>query len=353
MSPRTTRSACALACAALLAAGASAATAQTPTQAAMIEEIFALANLDEPDLQDLRDGSIVLGDDDILEEFELSDTNLTAVLFALVRAPLDRVATTLERTLATATLEEAAFVGTLRPGRPFPAVGFSEADAREVRRLLAFDGGGRFNLAAAEIAAIRSLAESGGRDVDAARAEVSRLVRGFLDERFRRYLARGLDGLSDYRRGGDAVTSPADELRLVESDLRVLEKYCSPVYQELIAYPEISGDLVHTYRVVKKPLNKRPAFVLMHRIVDAREDQVTVAQREFYVSHTYNSLTSLVLMLPWEGGTLVLMTTDTFTDKLAGMPSAIAKPIGRKRIRSAMLPLMEKLKRSAEAGGGG
>jgi hypothetical protein len=321
---------------------------QTATQEAMIEEIFALANLDGDDLAALRSGQIVLGDTEIIEEFEVSETNLLAALFARVDAPLQETAAGFERALDTATREDALYVASLKPDQPFPQIGFDASEKRELRRLLRYTGGGEFNLSEAEIARVQALSEDINRLDESSMARVSALYRDILDRRFRRYLEEGVSGIDDYYRKPGVLSSPSEELTKIETEAAILEKYCTNLYREIIRYPEGQKKVDHGYRVVKKMINKRPAFVLVHRAVDATDQYIFVAQREYFVGHTYNSLFALVLMLPWEGGTLVILTTDSFTDKVAGFASRIAKPIGRKRVRAAVMPLLVSLKAEAE-----
>lgn len=321
---------------------------QTATQEAMIEEIFALANLNEGDLSALRSGQIVLGDTDIIEEFEVSDANLLAVLFARVDAPLQETAAGLERALDTATREENLYAASLQPGEKFPEIGFDASEKHEVQRLLSYRRGGAFNLSEGEIARLQALSETVDRLDETAMARVSSLYRDILAQRFRSYLAEGVGGIAHYYRKPGVFSSPAEELTKIETEAAVLQKYCGRLYREIIRYPEGQQNLDHSYRVVKKLINKRPAFVLVHRAVDASDRYVFVAQREFFVGHTYNSLFALVLMLPWEGGTLVVLTTDSFTDKVAGFASRIAKPIGRQRVTAAVMPVLVSLKAEAE-----
>jgi hypothetical protein len=321
---------------------------QTATQEAMIEEIFALANLSEDDLAALRSGQIVLGDTEIIEEFEVSDTNLLAVLFSRVDAPLQETAAGLERALDTATREQDLYVAPLQAGEAFPQIGFDVSEKRELQRLLSYRGGGAFNLSEAEITRVQALSDDINRLDESSMVRVSALYRDILDKRFRGYLEEGVAGIDDYYRKPGVLSSPAEELTKIETEAAILEKYCTNLYREIIRYPEGQKKVDHSYRVVKKLINKRPAFVLVHRAVDATNQYIFVAQREFYVGHTYNSLFALVLMLPWEGGTLVILTTDSFTDKVAGFASRIAKPIGRKRVTAAVMPLLVSLKAEAE-----
>lgn len=322
------------------------APAASSAQKTTANALFKLALLSDEDIADIKAGKIVAADTAV--KLELKDSNLLAIVFVWVKAPLEKTARTLEHIFNTATKQPPAFSAVLKEGEPFPAISFAPGEANEAGRLLKFKGGGRFNLSASEIQKLKSVAKS-TKD-DAAVRAASEFMTAVLDARFRSYVERGLDGIEDYQRKKGKVTSPAEELRLLDKESKALEPYFPKLYQAIIGFPKKDPDLQYSYQVVKKTLNKRPTFILLQRITDARPEYVAVRQTEFYASHTYNSLAAGVLMVPYEGRTLVLMSTDAFTDKVAGAKSGIAKPVGRKHIRAAVLPLMESLKASAEGG---
>ena len=66
------------------------------------------------------------------------------------------------------------------------------------------------------------------------------------------------------------------------------------------------------------------------------------------MGHSYNSLVTAILLLPYEGGTLMGISTDAFTDRVTGFASVLAKPIGRSKMKAAVMPIVLRVKARAE-----
>ena len=308
--------------------------------------LFKLMLLDDQDIADIKAGKIVAADR--VGQLELKGSNLLGVVLARLEAPLEKTAPILEHTLNAALKRAAAFSAVLEERGPFPAVSFAPDEDSEAELLLKFKGGNRFNLSASEMQKLKS-APTSTQDGSALQA-ASEFMTEVLDGRFRSYVERGLDGIESYQRKKGKEASPGEELRLIDNAAKPFESYVPKFYQAVVGFPKKDPDLQYRYQVIKKTVSKRPAFVLLQRITDVRPEYVAVSQREFYVSHTYNSLAISVLIVPYEGQTLALITTDTFTERVTGATSAIAKPVGRKRIRNSVLSLMKRLKANAESG---
>jgi hypothetical protein len=309
-----------------------------------VVRLFELAGFGEQEAARLEAGKIVIPETGALE---LKDSNILAVLFTWVEAPLDVTARALEQTLDAASGEQARLAAELDEVGPFPAVAFEADEEGEAERLLRFTGGGQFNLGVDEIERLRSVSDAEGSEL----ARASAVLTEVLERRYTQFLDRGLAGVEDYARKGDESASPAMELRLTNDGVKdKLGSVVPKLAQAVAAFPRRMKGMEYRFRVVKKIVNKRPAFLLMSRISESRPDEINVVQTEYYVSHTYNSLYALAILRPYEGGTLVVLATDNFTDKVAGAMSGIAKPIGRKRLRAAVLPLMEDLRTTIESG---
>lgn len=93
----------------------------------------------------------------------------------------------------------------------------------------------------------------------------------------------------------------------------------------------------------------RRAFVLAHWMVDINENYALIAERQYYVTHTYDTLQNMIACLPYRGGTLVGLLNQTFTGKVAGFARGIRHDVGRSRIQETIRPLFELL-RNAFAG---
>jgi hypothetical protein len=58
-------------------------------------------------------------------------------------------------------------------------------------------------------------------------------------------------------------------------------------------------------------------------------DSWAIADREFYVSHGYNTSQALAGLIPVPEGTLIVYASRVSTDQVAGFGSSVKKKIGR------------------------
>jgi hypothetical protein len=84
--------------------------------------------------------------------------------------------------------------------------------------------------------------------------------------------------------------------------------------------------------------------VLKHWLADIRPDHALIAERQFYISNTLDSLQVVVLCIQDGDATLVALLSETFTGKVS-IGGAIAHRVGRQRMRKKIWPLFEALQR--------
>jgi hypothetical protein len=73
--------------------------------------------------------------------------------------------------------------------------------------------------------------------------------------------------------------------------------------------------------------------------------------REFYVSHSFNSLHIVVGALPVKTGTVVFYVNSTFTDQVAGFGGGMKRKIGSHMLRDEVVELFTEYRRSLEQSG--
>ncbi len=317
---------------------AASATGQTVVQGKPLNAEYMIqeSRLSDEMIESLMGGEIITG-----FAPDVTDDNLIAVLLAWYPASVAETVEVLERVVGDIGEGQLLAGYQLESDKPFPDVGFDASELDEVKALLRFTGGDRFQLSSAEIAVFQQLAKQYGRDADAARPAVSSAYRQMLEGRYRNYLAAGLDGMDTYKGKGRTVIDPAAGLQAIVAELRELEEYYPVFYRNLANYPDGPEGVEHEFYLDKKQIQNRPNFVLVHRMVESAPDHALVVQREFYVGHTYKSLQGSVVFLPYRDGTLVMMGTDTFLDRVAGFGSSIAKPIGRRKVAEAVQPILK------------
>jgi hypothetical protein len=74
-----------------------------------------------------------------------------------------------------------------------------------------------------------------------------------------------------------------------------------------------------------------------------------VAELQFYVEHTYNSMFTIIGCVPYEDGTVVFCANSTFTDQVTGFGSSLKRSIGRRRIEDAVSSHFAKLRSVLES----
>jgi len=90
----------------------------------------------------------------------------------------------------------------------------------------------------------------------------------------------------------------------------------------------------------------RPCFVLTHRMSRSDPRVVLIAERRFYVGHSYNSLHVVMGAIPTAQGVLLFYRNRTFSDQVVGRIGRAKKVIGRRRQRSAVIDYLEGLRDS-------
>ena len=228
----------------------------------------------------------------------------------------------------------------------FEPVGYTARESSEVEKLIAFNGGDTFNLSEDEIKQFEVI----GQKDSNVRDKVSLVLRRVLMERYRSYLTRGLDAVKPYERSKDKRSYPGRELTDAVSSTKLLENHFPGFYQSLLKYPEEPGHGVkNEFYWFKNLLNNRPTFQLSHYMTDIRGHYGIVAELQFYVEHTYNSMFTLIGCVPFENGTVVFCANRTFTVHVAGFGSSLKRSIGRRRIEDAVSDHFAKLRNVLES----
>lgn len=282
---------------------------------------------------------------------EHTEREIAAGLVMLVASPLHHVAHHLEDGALLAQDSGIAASGLLPdPAHPeaLPGVSFAPGERREAEALLDAEPGTRFNLSPAEIETLRrvrnSLAAAGlaGR-ARAAADEYRRLLR----RRWLAYRQGGLAAVAPYARAAGALTDPAVTLRFAAGDALSLADSGPALREALLRYPEIPAPAVDRFYWIKRQVQGRPAFSLLHQmVVEARPGLVVHVERSFYVGHSYNTAQMLTAALAHAGGALVLSTSRISTDEVLGLGNQLKRSIGRGQLREDTRRRLERFRAS-------
>ncbi|MGA8179363.1 MAG: hypothetical protein WB792_04845 [Desulfobacterales bacterium] len=323
---------------------------QTPVT---IDKIMAHLAFDKSYKKALLNGKIL--STGMPEMEQLREELAVSAVMLVVRAPMEKV--------VAAYLDGASFrqdddiiayhmiQSIQNTGRPaqedFKAIGFTEEESSEVKKLMDFKGGDTFNFSRDEIEQFRGVDPKD----PAVQEKASSILRRILAERCQSYFSRGLLAVKPYARDRDKQSFPGRELTVAVASTQLLEKHFPDFYQSLLKYPEdIGKNIQNDFYWFKNRLDHRPVFQLCHYMTDIRDHYAIVAELQFYVEHTYNAMLTVIGCVPYEDGTVVFCINRTFTDQVAGFGSSIKRTVGRRRIEDSISKYFAKLRRMLEAG---
>ena len=169
--------------------------------------------------------------------------------------------------------------------------------------------------------------------------------RAELLSRYQAYRQRGLAGIEPRGR-----TRPGEELQTALREAELLATFFPEIHRALRLYPDAQpADLRHVYFWINQRVENRPTYILAHRSYFVRPDGAFMAERQFYVEHSYNSLFLLAGAMPMNGGTIMLYSNRTFTDQVAGIGSGLRHSIGRKQMRDEIVKSFEEIRATVSA----
>jgi hypothetical protein len=288
-----------------------------------VEQVLMDLNLPDDAAARIRHGEMIHS-----EPRESSDRELGVGLTFLVERPVAEVMQAFRTAVdLKADPHLSASVPIRGPGTiaDFASLVLEPGGRTEAKRYLDASPGDTLNLSADEIQAFDGLASAGGDRKLLVEEQLKRL----LLARYQAYLERGLGGIASYERGGGSC-DPSGELRRASEAARLLKQHAPALQQLLLSYPEgkPAGLEEHLYWL-RYDLDGRPNYTLRHRMALRVGEVFSVADREFYVSHGYNTSQSFAGLIPVPEGTMIVYRSRVSTDQVAGFGSSIKKGIGR------------------------
>jgi len=279
------------------------------------------------------------------EPAEASDRELAVGLTFLIQQPPAEVMRAFREAVDLKADDQLASETPIHgPGTPadFASLVLEPGGAAEADRYLAMRAGDTLNLSADEIQAFQALV-SGGK---ASQAQVEEQVQRVLLARFRAYVQRGLAGMAPYERRSGPF-EPSGELRRASEESRLLQQHAPALQRLLLSYPAgAPAGLEEHFYWLRHDLDGRPNFALRHRLAMPVGESWAIADREFYVSHGYNTSQALAGLIPVPEGTLVVSTTRVSTDQVAGVGSSVRKRIGRTVMAKQLTDIFERSRAS-------
>jgi hypothetical protein len=214
----------------------------------------------------------------------------------------------------------------------------------EANRYLAARPGDALNLSPDEIQAFHALATAGGDP----RSNVERQLKSMLFDRYHAYLTNGLDGIAAYARGGGA-RKPSEELRAAAEAASLLNKYAPDLWLVLRSYPRGKpAGLEERFCLLRYNLDGRPNYTLRHRMALPFGGGVVLVDRDFYVSHGYNTSQAISGLVAVPEGTVVFYRGRVSTDQVAGLGSSMKRTVGRSVMAKQLTQIFQRSRASFE-----
>jgi hypothetical protein len=271
---------------------------------------------------------------------ELSERDLAVGFVFFVKAPPAEVAQGFRRygdlsddpsVVATHAISDGASAADLEHLHLVPR------GADEAKRYASARAGDTLNLSREEIAALGQLGAAASQD------SIETALRHLLLLRYQAYRARGLDGIAGYARGSDE-RHPGEELkRATSAVLPILRQHAPDFAEALRAYPEKRPPaLKETYCWIIHNEDNRPTVTLRHRMTMAVGDGLVASDREFYVTQGYNDMQAVGALLPVQGGTVVIYSAHTSTDRVGGAATAMKHSVGRSMMEKQLKQIFER-----------
>jgi len=280
------------------------------------------------------------------------DTELEVIISVLIPAPLNKTVDVLQSQSPGKDTPGVLFMQEIT-GKDsaselagiFNKVTFGPSESDEVKQLMTIGPGNKYNLSKEEIAVFQRTAKGvkSGTTGDKAMAKAMGEV---LKNRYLSYRKKGLKGVKPYQVSASEQASPAKELiAATESSVIIKEKFPN-YYRCLRFYPDQNGsNLVQQFFLVKQQEEDRPMFALKHLIMDIQPDYALITERQYYMSHSLNSLQVVISCLPYKKGTLVILLNQVFTEAVnVTMGEGVVKKVGRVIVKKKILPIFENLR---------
>lgn len=301
--------------------------------------LIKLARLTDDQLAEVHAGGIASIEVPEDKPLDANAFDIYTAFALLIDAPTATVGRVLaQRQWASAGVVDAE-VWRLDTNPEFPPIEFKENDSGEIKRLL--KGRDEVNLSAAELRSLRTLDLDSPFDAE----EIIRFSAAFRDvlrTRYHRYRQDGLEGIAPYEEGGSSW-SPAEHFRLVNHYWDawlpvVLLQYSGELAQ---TSADMGPNIIQAFLLSRKSIEKRPIFSLIHRFGRIQDDVIAAVHREYFVTGGYSAMQIVLIGVPYESGTLVILGADTFTEKVTGFPRRIKLKAGRKIASELMTGMLQ------------
>jgi len=310
------------------------------------DELLKYLGIDKKEKQKLMAGEIVT-----TPTTEGSEKELAVGIVMFVPVPIEKLVDFVQSGQTIRNDKDVVSFGELKPGATltdFSGVAFKDNETDEAKALLDATWGSKFNLSPDEIKLCKA-AKPPGKGNEPARTAASQVYRQMLLARFESFRQRGLAGIPEYDRG-KKTSSPESELRIALKESELFNTHFPELQKALLEYPANQPtDVKHRFFWINQTVEKRPTFILTHRMGVVRAEGALMVEQQYYVGHSYNSMQVISGAIPVPGGTLVFHSNHTSTDQVAGLGSGLKRSIGRGQMREETIRGFETMRAAVKA----
>lgn len=286
----------------------------------------------------IRDGAMVESD-----PTESSDHELAVGLTFLIQQPIANVVEAFRSAVDLRADHQLVSAVVIKGSRDdFARLVLQPDGAAEAKRYLTAHPGDTLNLSLDEIRAFQALASAASDPTPGVEVQLKEL----LFNRYRAYVTKGLAGIAPYARSS-GVRNPSEELRAASQASSLLNSYAPALWQLLLSYPQGKpAELEERFYLLRYELDGRPNYTLRHRMVLPFSGGVVLVDRDFYVSHGYNTSQAISGLIPVQEGTVVFSRNRVSTDQVAGFGSSMKRSIGRSVMAKQLTQIFERSRAS-------
>src|SRR5262245_2343562 len=161
-----------------------------------------------------------------------------------------------------------------------------------------------------------------------------------LAARLRSYAARGVAGVEPYVREGGQVVDPRVELRTALANLAFVQREFQGFLDRLG-----TGGRDVTYYWMERGVERMTVLVLSAELRTRGATAALGADLHFYASREYNSMLTVIGVIPYTDASLVFAVNHTFTDQVTGIGSTVRRAVARNRIASELARHLEQTRK--------
>lgn len=277
------------------------------------------------------------------EDQEKTDSSIALSMVLYVKAPFKEVLKVIkqgEGRLSGYKNAKRIYIKDINNPKPyFKEISCVRDEKEEVEKLFDYDGGTNFNFSKQEIKQLNRLKKLRMERVRLA----SQFYQDILLKRFEEYLKKGVDGISAYTHC-DKDATVEDGIKKSSFGMKVFRNDFPDMYKYYMNYPKSKPeDIKERFFIIKDKIDDRVAFILKHQMLKIRHNLLLIAERQFYISNSLDAIQTQILCTPYKNGTLVALSSQSYTDKVTGFGRGIAVKIGRHMMEKQIRPMFDDL----------